>query len=303
MKVSIVVPTYQGGNLWIESARAIKEASKNISVVIIDSSSKDDTVEIAKKNGFFVKSIDSKNFNHGGTRNYSLKFIDDADFIVFLTQDAILSDTNAITILLKAFDDPKVVAAYGRQLPHLDASPLAVHARYFNYDKKSYISDISSVSYLGLKTVFISNSFSAYRTSTYKQIGGFPENTILCEDMFFAAKAVLKGYKIAYVSDAKVHHSHNYSAFEEFRRYFDIGVFHQCEPWIRQSFGGAGGEGKKFLLSEFKYLLKHAPLWIPVACMNNLFKIIGYKMGQKYNLLPICVVKKMSMHKKFWDGI
>lgn len=62
--------------------------------------------------------------------------------------------------------------------------------------------------------------------------------------MFYTAKAVLSGYKVAYAAKAEVQHSHNYTPLEEFRRYFDIGVFHKDEPWIRQSIGGAGGEGR-----------------------------------------------------------
>src|SRR5699024_8480726 len=108
---------------------------------------------------------------------------------------------------------------------------------------KSYIADLSKRNTMGLKTVFNSNSFSAYRVSTFMEIGGFPDDTILSEDMYFAARAVLSGYKIAYVAEAEVRHSHNYSSLEEFRRYFDIGVFHCDEPWIRKAFGGAGGEG------------------------------------------------------------
>ncbi|MFW8286919.1 glycosyltransferase family 2 protein, partial [Klebsiella pneumoniae] len=90
-----------------------------------------------------------------------------------------------------------------------------------------------------------------------------------CEDMFYTAKAILAGYKVAYVPEAKVHHSHNYSPSEEFKRYFDIGVFHTDEPWIRNSFGGAGGEGKRFIISEFKFLLKNYPHWIPASFLYN----------------------------------
>ncbi|VCW13919.1 hypothetical protein BANRA_01245 [Escherichia coli] len=43
--------------------------------------------------------------------------------------------------------------------------------------------------------------------------------------MYYTAKAILAGYKVAYVADAVVKHSHNYSPIDEFKRYFDIGVF------------------------------------------------------------------------------
>ena len=73
----------------------------------------------------------------------------------------------------------------------------------------------------------MSNSFSAYRISAFEKLGGFPSNTILCEDMYFTAKAVKAGFKVAYTTNAVVRHSHNYTPMEEFKRYFDIGVFHQ----------------------------------------------------------------------------
>lgn len=44
---------------------------------------------------------------------------------------------------------------------------------------------------------------------------------------------------------------------------FDIGVFHSREAWIRDAFGGAEGEGTRFVLSEMTYLVRHAPWLIP----------------------------------------
>jgi rhamnosyltransferase len=89
--------------------------------------------------------------------------------------------------------------------------------RGFNYPHSSYIASKADISRLGLKTVFTSNSFAAYRISTFIELEGFPDSTILSEDMFFAAKSVMAGYSVAYVSDAIVRHSHNYSTLEEFK--------------------------------------------------------------------------------------
>ena len=68
---------------------------------------------------------------------------------------------------------------------------------------------------------------------------------------------ILSGYTLAYVGEAKVYHSHSYTVWEEFKRYFDIGVFHQRENWILNSFGKAEGEGAKYVKSELKFLLKN----------------------------------------------
>lgn len=301
MKYFIAIPTYNGGDIWHSTVLNIqKYAPKDAHVYIIDSSSKDDTVFLAKNAGFNITTISGTEFNHGGTRNKAVFDVcTDYDVVIFLTQDAI-PKAGFVEEILTAFEDDRVACAYGRQLPHDGANPIAQHARYFNYPNHSYISSISNIPQMGLKTVFMSNSFSAYRLSTFKDLGGFPSNTILCEDMYYTAKAVLAGYQVAYVSSALVAHSHNYTPVEEFKRYFDIGVFHTDEPWIRKEFGGAGGEGKKFILSELYFLLRKKTLWIPVACVNNLMKILGYKIGQKYKNLPLSVIKRFSMHKRYW---
>ncbi len=100
--------------------------------------------------------------------------------------------------------------------------------------------------------------------------------------MFYTAKAVMAGYKNVYAANAKVRHSHNYTPIEEFKRYFDIGVFHKDQPWIRDNFGGAGGEGTKFIISELKFLIANGISWLPLAMINNFMKIVGYKLGQNY---------------------
>ncbi|HCN6643284.1 TPA: glycosyltransferase family 2 protein, partial [Escherichia coli] len=233
MKYYIAIPTYNGGELWEKSVANIKKyAPQDIFVQVIDSSSKDKTVSVSKNAGFDIINISGSEFNHGGTRNLAvLNHIQEYDLVIFLTQDAV-PQPYFIEKIVEAFKDSNVACAYGRQLPHQDANPLAMHARNYNYPDKSHICGKENIPEMGLKTVFMSNSFSAYRLSIFKELGGFPSNTILCEDMYYTAKAVQAGYKIAYVADAVVCHSHNYSPIEEFKRYFDIGVFHTDESWI-----------------------------------------------------------------------
>ncbi len=301
MKYFIAIPTYNGGGLWHQTIKNITQYSPaDVFVHVIDSSSKDDTASLASEAGFDVLTIAGDDFNHGGTRNLAVKeYIDDYDVVIFLTQDAI-PESGFIEEIISVFDDEDVASAYGRQLPHLNANPIARHARNFNYPTKGYVADKTSIAKMGLKTVFMSNSFSAYRLSVFKKLGGFPSDTILCEDMFYTAKAVMAGYKNVYAANAKVRHSHNYTPIEEFKRYFDIGVFHTDQPWIRDNFGGAGGEGTKFIISELKFLIANGISWLPLAMINNFMKIVGYKLGQNYKKLPKVIIKKCSMHKRFW---
>jgi len=303
MSFSIFIPTYNGGGLWSQCAASINaQCLAPSAVYVIDSTSSDETVSIAKDFGFDVSVISPNEFNHGGTRNRAAKYLADSDYIVFLTQDVVIDSVDAIRTMIDRFEqDERIAAVYGRQLPHLDANPIATHARLFNYPKTSELKSVCDIPRLGIKTAFMSNSFSAYRTKVFLELGGFPDNTILCEDMHLAAKIVQAGYKVAYCADATVRHSHNYTPWQEFKRYFDVGVFHVCEPWIQDSFGGAGGEGLRYIGSEIKYLLRHAPFWIPRAMLTNICKIAGYKLGLKFNLLPTKVLRVFSMHSGYWS--
>jgi rhamnosyltransferase len=301
-KTGVIIPTYNGGEVWQEVVNSLKMQRADFDkILVIDSGSSDNTVQIAKEANFNVISIQPSEFNHGATRNLGVNLIN-CDLVFFFTQDAIPAE-NAILTLSQAFiNDSAIAIAYGRQLPHDNANPLAKHARLFNYKSDSYIYGMEDSHEHGIKTVFTSNSFAAYRIDYFRKVGEFSTNTILSEDMLFTAKALLAGYKAAYISNAIVKHSHNYSPVQEFRRYFDIGIFHCKESWIRESFGEAESEGLRFVIDELLFLWKNKKLlWMPIALTNDFFKILGYKFGVNYQKLPHFLLKCFSMHKTYWD--
>ncbi|HDZ8838737.1 TPA: glycosyltransferase family 2 protein [Aeromonas veronii] len=298
---AIIIPTRNGGLVWASCAESISKQIYNLSsVLVVDSFSDDATKDIAIKSSFSLVEIAPSTFNHGGTRNHAASLVYECDVLVFLTQDAIINSPLELSKLMCFFSDPDVAAVCGRQLPHYDANPLATHARLFNYPDESRIKSAADIVDLGLKVAFMSNSFAAYRRDVFEKMGGFPENTILAEDMYMASKMILAGYKVAYCAEATVRHSHNYTPWEEFRRYFDTGVFHACEPWIQQQLGGASGEGFRFVKSEIRYLWKHAPLWIPLALLTTACKLLGYKLGKNYKKIPQSWRPFFSMYKSYW---
>ena len=300
-RVGLIVPTYNGGSTWALSAKSIYEQRDSFShCLVIDSGSTDGTREIAAKYGFELISIDSKDFDHAGTRNIAAEYLCECDILVFMTQDAILCNS-AIEKIVQPFKNESVAAVCGRQIPHDNANMIAAHARFFNYPSESCIKSSKDITRFGIKTAFMSNSFSAYRSHVFFEVGKFPLKNILSEDMFIAAKMILAGYSIAYCATAIVKHSHNYTPREEFNRYFDIGVFHADNKFIMQHFGGAGGEGMKYVISEIKYLLKNAPLLIPKSLYTTLMKFVGFKLGVGYKCLPRSIIRLFSMHKRFWN--
>lgn len=204
--------------------------------------------------------------------------------------------------IIQVFENEKVGGAYWRQLSYEDTNLFGKHLREFNYKDKSYIRNKDDIKEFGLKTAFLSDSFAAYRKSALESIGFFKDGLILGEDTYAGAKMSLSGYSLAYVAEAKVYHSHSYTVLQEFKRYFDIGVFHKSESWILESFGKAEGEGMKYIKSEIKYLLNHKAWYLlPEFFIRNGMKYLGYKLGQKYEKLPTWMIQKFSMHHRWWN--
>jgi rhamnosyltransferase len=270
-------------------------------IFIVDSGSTDGTLDLAREFFSNVVTIDSYEFNHGGTRQMMVDRNPNYDIYIFLTQDAYLCDEEALVNLIAPFSDPGVGAVCGRQLPHQGASIMAQHARFFNYPEENRQKTMDDAKDLGIKTAFMSNSFSAYRKLSLAQVGGFPRDVIFGEDMYVAAKLLMAGWKIFYAGNARVYHSHSYTVREEFARYFDMGVFHAREPWIRQTFGGAGGEGVRFVRSELNFLgVRHYKLWSS-SLMRNLCKFIGFKLGLMEANLSLRIKRLFGMNKRYWD--
>ncbi len=303
-KVGLIVPTLNAGPLWKSWLEAFDQQTRKPDYLLaIDSSSSDDTVAMAKAHGFEVRTIARSEFNHGGTRQLGVDSLPAVEFIVFLTQDAILASPDAIENLLASFDNEQVGASYGRQLPHLHAGAIAAHARLFNYPAESQLRGLEDRSRFGIKTAFVSNSFAAYRRSALMQAGGFPADTIMNEDTHVVGKMLVMGWKIAYCAEAKVRHSHDYGYLEEFKRYFDIGVFHANASWLQLAFGNVSGEGRRFVLSEIRYLLRHAPWLIPSAVLRTALKWLGFRMGSGlHRLLPGSVNRRFSLQRAYWGG-
>lgn len=302
LRVACIVPTYNAGDDLVALFSSLDMQLAKFDLFAVDSTSCDNSFAIAKERCNNAICVPSKDFNHGGTRQMMVALNPGYDVYVFLTQDAILADRTSLDKILKPFSDPTVGAVCGRQLPHLDATPLAQHARIFNYPGESRTKSIDDARTLGIKTAFMSNSFAAYRAEALRQVGGFPTHVIFGEDMYVAAKMLLAGWRVAYAGDALCRHSHNYSVVEEFRRYFDMGVLHAREPWIRAKFGGARGEGVRYVRSELAFLgVGRLHLW-PTSLFRNACKLLGYKIGRMERCLPVPLKRKLSMHRRYWDG-
>lgn len=306
MDLQIIIPVYNPDEKFLRLLASLKEQTyEKYALLVIDSGEKANYPELLMDwPRAEVKKISSAEFNHGGTRQLGVDMHPDKDVYVFLTQDAVLADKTSLEKLAAVFADSRTGCAYGRQLPYETAGLYARAAREINYPPESHVRTMEDKDRCGIKTAFLSNSFAAYRREALEAVGGFPTHTILCEDMYVAAKMLMAGYQKAYVAEACVYHSHDYSIWQEFRRYFDFGVFHAREKWISQVFGGAGGSGLDFVKRELALIVQEpAARQLPLLCgmvLRDGMKLMGYKLGMVEKYLPLGIKRTFSMTRRYW---
>lgn len=302
LRFALLVPTCNPGPSWAGFLHVLAaQTLQPDRVVFLDSESGDGSPDMSRAAGYQVWPVRRRDFNHGGTRQLGVDtFASDMDVVVFMTQDAVLASPDALGQLLRAFASPEVAAVWGRQLPGSQATPVAAHARLFNYPVNSRTVGLQDRAQLGLKTCFLSNSFAAYRVPRLQAVGGFSSGLILGEDMHLAARLLQAGYAVRYQAEACVYHFHNYTWRQDLARSFDTGVFHASQPWLLEAFGSASGEGVRFVRSELQYLWQRSPARMADALVRTALKLAGYHLGRRYRRLPLAVRRLLSMHKGYW---
>ena len=111
-----------------------------------------------------ITEIAKKDFDHGGTRNQGAS-MSQAEFMLFMTQDAVPTDEYLIENFLHAMQrDEKIGTAYGRQLPNDEVGVIERYTRQFNYPDESSVKSKEDIDRLGIKTYFCSNVCAMYRS-------------------------------------------------------------------------------------------------------------------------------------------
>lgn len=292
---SIIIPTWNAGGQFSELLGALIGQTVPCEIIVIDSSSSDDTAEVARAYGARIILIDGKDFDHGGTRNLGVRS-SAGDPIIFMTQDVMPVDEKVVENLIGALELPGVALCYGRQEARPDANPVEMFARRFNYPEKGFVRSEDDTASFGLRTFFCSNVCSAVKRREFESVGGFPEGIIMNEDMLLAARMLGAGYRVAYEPSAVVYHSHNYSLWQQFKRYFDIGSVLK-RSGLAAAAGRAEGEGMRYLREQMAYLVREKEwLWVPYAFAQALAKYSGFRLGFLEKMMPDALKVRLSMH-------
>jgi len=291
---TVVVPTLNPGIGIGRLVQSLCSQSVSLDVLIVDSGSDPASLDAIRAAGVRIAHVKPEDFGHGATRNFGASLAT-TSVVCFMTQDAVPADRFAIESLIEPILAGRAEATYGRQVPDATASPLERFARSYNYPMVEVARNSP------IRRVFFSNAFSAIHKQTFQFVGGFPTHTIMNEDMVFAARLRRAGYRVAYVPEAVVEHSHDYTLMQTFRRYFDIGVvFEQAKDDLKGL--DATGEGIRYVRGLFTTLLRERQYaWLAAAVAESAAKWVGTFLGKRYKSLPMSLVRRLSMHRRYWD--
>jgi len=280
MKISLIIPTLNGAKeLPALMTRLQNQTVPPDEIIVVDSASTDGTAQLAGQLGAKVVEIARKDFDHGGTRDKALRH-SQGDIVLFMTQDALPVDEHYIERLIAPFDDPRVAAVGGRQVPKRDARPFERLVREHNYPLHTRVWDASAIPQMGVRAFLISDVCSAYRRSAYLNAGGFDHPIMTNEDMLMAQRLLENGNAICYCGAAAVYHSHNMTLMQQFKRNYIVGrtMKRYEERFVHVS---ELGEGTKLAKAVLMQLLRDLRVIEAFCfCVDCAARLLGNRLGR-----------------------
>lgn len=311
VRASVLIPVKNGGPLLGDVLDAIlaQQAPWAFEVIVVDSGSRDASVELVRQRGIRCEIIAPHEFGHGRTRNY-LASLAKGEFLVFLTQDARPASVHWLRHLVEACDSEDLVAgAFGPhrahpQARHVTHCELDQHFAGFGRepsvvrmeDRARFTSDPGYRQWLH----FFSSNNACIRRSVWERLP-LPD-VAFAEDQTWALRAIEAGYGKAYAPEAVVFHSHDFGLWETLQRNFDEArSFNLYFGYrIQDSMLRALRSGLQLAKRDFGWLrngglsgwrlLKNA-LYMGFI---ELARVTGQYLGTQHDRLPTWVLRSVS---------
>lgn len=208
-KVSVVVRCFNEEKYLDRLLKAIFiQEGVRVEVVVVDSGSTDSTLKIASKYPVKITKIAFSDFSFGKSLNIGCKQ-SRGQYLVIASAHVFPTSTDWLRKMIKPFENFKIGLVYGRQVG--DKSTKFSEHQIFHelFETKSDYDQ---------KSVFCNNANSAIRKKIWRNIK-YDENLSGLEDIDWSKKIKSIGYKIAYLSEAEVIHTHNESNAQVLNRY------------------------------------------------------------------------------------
>jgi len=296
-----VIPVRDGERYLEELLEALAREGVD-EVLVIDSGSRDRSLQIARAAGVELLEIDPREFGHGRTRNLGAARTG-GELICFLTQDA-TPLPGWLDAYREAFAlDPKVGAAYGPHLPRPDTSPMIAR------ELQEFFAGFSPDGRGGGAVIqragdpsFLSNVNACYARACWEEIGGFRELPY-SEDQAFGADLLAAGWAKVYHPSAAVLHAHDYGPVEFMRRYFDeYRGLHESTGHV-EPFGVLAGARavRRAVAGDRRWMIERgldAPArarWTARAAVHHGSRRVFSALGSRAERVPAPLRKRLSL--------
>lgn len=269
-------------------------------VLVVNSSSRDGTVELARSLGAQTLVIPRDEFNHGLTRELARKHLA-TEIICMATPDAYPVDEQVLGRLIQPIQDRQASVSYARQIPHPGAGFLECFLREFNYPPVGALRSLEDAADSNVGTFFCSDACAAYRNSALDEVGGFPA-VLSNEDQFAVARLLRAGHRVAYVAEAVVRHSHRANLWGDFRRSFDAGYARREQQKLLAAGRSDEGVGVRYFLALMRAMLRDAPYLMPLGFLHTLVRWLGYRAGAACLHGPERLKRRLSGQEYYWTS-
>ena len=212
--VSVIVPTLNAADDFATFLPVFKNQKglQHIEIVVVDSGSTDNTVELAKKFGARTIRIPPEAFSHSYARNLGAEHAS-GNYFLFITQDALPPSESWLHEMLSALKKSEAIAVSCAEFPREDVDLFYRisswhHHRIMEFDKVDRLLSMPDVEdYLTLRK-------NAQLSDTACLISGdlfmkYKFRNDYAEDLDLGLRLIRDGYKLAFLCSTKIIHSHN----------------------------------------------------------------------------------------------
>ena len=282
MTVEIVCPLYKAQEYikHLHDSFLNQQGKFKLKIHYIVTKSDDYTEQILDDLNAFYEVIDACEFSHSLTREKAA-MASNADIIVFVTQDVIIKQVDWLENLINSMGKDNIAAAYSRQL--CTNNSIEKYTRERNYPENSFVVSKEDINEFGLRTFFFSDASGAIDLNVFKKLNGYDGKKLpISEDMYFAYKLIMNGYKIKYCADSVVEHSHKFSFKELYKRYYDTGKFFKQNPYLNNY--GTTDSGMCMAFYILGNAIKEFNIGVLVEFLPNMLaRYFGMWRGCKYD--------------------
>jgi rhamnosyltransferase len=188
---------------------SIQKTRKKYEIIVVDSGSTDQTLEIIEEFDINLVQISPDDFTFGYSLNKGIESAN-GNYYIIISAHCYPADELWLENILKPFSDKKVALVYGKQRGG-DTTKFSENRIFMQWFPEENIDDY--------RLPFANNANSAIRRSVWEKIK-FNEKLTGLEDMDWVKNVKAIGYSISYRADAFVYHIHNESRTQIYRRYY-----------------------------------------------------------------------------------